>query len=139
MRKRILFVTHDGYSCVTWRQPWLEPKTHRSAPSMRGHRPDLLGRANFRAMGPLKFLTAPEAADRIGHLDFRSSHEIQKWWATQAGREQLCHGELRASTGDMLDSECVSFSPHCHEYVSRTIDYETAIHWPAVTLETVGQ
>jgi len=33
--QRILFVTQDGYSCVTWRQLWLEPKTHRFAPSIR--------------------------------------------------------------------------------------------------------
>ena len=28
-------MTADGYSCVTWRQLWLEPKTHRFAPSIR--------------------------------------------------------------------------------------------------------
>ena len=29
------FLLSDGYSCVTWRRLWLEPKTHRFAPSSR--------------------------------------------------------------------------------------------------------
>jgi len=61
----------------------------------------------------------------VGHLSFRSSQEIQRWWATQAGREQLCHGDLRASTG-VCSPSSVS---HSHPIVTSITDYdyETAI------------
>ncbi len=35
MRKVENEMTADGYTLVTWRRLWLEPKTHRFAPSMR--------------------------------------------------------------------------------------------------------
>jgi len=55
--RRHAFVPKDGYSLVTWRQLWLEQKFHRFTPSIRLHRPILLGRADFRCRCDIRWLS----------------------------------------------------------------------------------